>query len=147
MRLMLSIVLCVLGSLAFADVYKCVNEDGEISFKDTPCPASAAQEILDYCWLSNTKKDTRTFQARYICQQAALNRVKIQKLRKQRDVKKEQERQEARRLRLALRCESVKKQIAHLNSRLKQGYTLKQGISINNKIAELTIKKQKYCKK
>lgn len=140
------ILLITASHTVTAEIYKCVRADGTTLFKDRSCSAADLQTALSYTEQPIVKRDIQAIQRQYKRQQQAAIREKKQQILKQQRDKKQYENQQARRLRLSANCETVKQQIAHLNSRYKQGYTVKQGISLNNKLAELKIRQQKYCK-
>lgn len=78
-------------------------------------------------------------------QQEALMRVHKQTLREHIRQKRFEELEKKRSLRLQGKCETVRRQIEQLNKRYKQGYTIAQGNVLDRKLAELKLRKQKYC--
>jgi len=146
MRFLLVILCLGFISAVYADIYKCVNPNGAVFFKDTPCKIRDFQYQYNYLEEPVTQQDVRSLQRQYKRSQSDKAKAKKGTQRSQARAKKQEELEQKRRLRLQANCEKVQQQIAQLNQRLKHGYTAKQGQSIARKLAECNLKRQKYCK-
>lgn len=119
-----------------AEIYKCVNNDGQVVYRDTPCRVQDTQTIYSYnqdFWPSASSAQE-------------LNQYRKCLTRERSRKQKWQEREQKRRLRLRARCERVTQKIELLNQRYRRGYTAKQRQMLDRKLAEYNKRRQKYCK-
>jgi hypothetical protein len=142
-RFLLCFLLCV--STAHAEVFKCIKHSGAIVFKDTPCSKRDLQVLSALQEQPVNKDDVAQMQQKYKQHQAEARRQK-QELRQQQKASKQKDLEAKRRLRLQAKCETVKHQITQLRQRYRQGYTAKQGLALDRRLAECKFKEQKYCK-
>ncbi len=78
-------------------------------------------------------------------QQEALLLVQKRALREHIRNRKKDEAEQQRRLRLQNKCELVRQKIEILNKRYKQEYTIATSKILDKKLADLNIKKLKFC--
>jgi len=134
------IILCALfcAELSNAEIYKCKKYDGSVYFFDRPCVAADHEQDI-------TKRDLVLMRFELQQKQADLIREQRQRIRDELTADKRKVAEAKRRLRLKAKCETVRQQIAQLNLRYKQGYTLTQGLALDRKLAECNNRKAKYC--
>lgn len=147
MRLFMLIFCGLFMANVNANIYKCVKNDGLVIFKDTPCAVRDIQPAVVLKEQNLDQQDIKHLQRQYNQQQDFLRREKNRIYREQYKAKQQQKIEEKQRLRLQAKCETVKHQIAQLERRYKQGYTVKQGQALDRKLAECKLNRQKYCKK
>lgn len=55
-----ALLICILSPLASAQIYKCVEANGQLGFSDKPCSSTAKQQIIvkkPVGWLARLKQD------------------------------------------------------------------------------------------
>jgi hypothetical protein len=121
-----------------AEIFKCQKFDGSIYFFERPCVAADQEQAI-------TKRDLVLMRFELQQKQADLIREQRQRIRNDLTADKRRAADEKRRLRLKSKCETVRQQIAQLNLRYKQGYTVNQGLALDRKLAECNNRKARYC--
>lgn len=134
------IILCVLFGMdiTHAEIYKCKKYDGAVYFFDRPCVASDNEQDI-------SKRDLVLMRFELQQKQADILRAQRQRIRDDLAADRRRGAAEKQRLRLKSKCEAVKQQITQLSLRYKQGYTLKQGLAFDRKLAEYNNRKARYC--
>lgn len=135
---------CVVSN-AHAAIFKCVKHDGSLLFKDTPCSVRDRQILAPLREEPVNRQDVYDIARQYKQDRQRSQRQK-KELRSQARGQKQLELEQKRHLRLQAKCETVKRQIANLHSRYRQGYTAKQGVALDRKMAEYKVKRQQFCK-
>ncbi|HSX20184.1 MAG TPA: hypothetical protein VLG38_03555 [Gammaproteobacteria bacterium] len=128
-----------------SEIYKCAKLDGSTFYRDTPCRPTDPQAVLRYTELPITQQEINTLQSSYNKQQNAAFKARHRTLREVVRAQKQQQLEQRRHLRLKAKCETVLRQIEQLHARYRQGYTAKQGVSLDRKLAECKFRQNKYC--
>lgn len=126
------------ATIAHAEIFKCKKFDGSVYFFERPCVATDQEQTI-------TKRDLVLMRFELQQKQADIIREQRQRIRNDLMADKRRTAEEKHRLRLKGKCETVRQQITQLNLRYKQGYTLKQGLALDRKLAEYNNRKAKYC--
>lgn len=144
-------VLWFLPTSAFTQVYCCENQAGGILYQEFPCGENLT--IVKTLTLNIRAKETDAQKARRKKQELQnlrkansiyqkFHKDKKRQFEKSQKLKVKQQNAKQRRQR---RCEQIRGRIGLLERRLKEGYTERQGRSINRKLAEYKIMVKNYC--
>lgn len=143
--LIIILIMIACSQVANATVYKCETTGGEIYYQSMYC--QHADDVQSVVKIKPDPISNRTNKKPVYLQdlKKKQQQKQRQKQRQQRAAKKKEQQETKRRLRLQAKCEKVTQQINQVSQRYRNGYTLKQGITLDRKLAEYKIKRQKYC--
>ncbi len=149
MKISIYFLICTffLPALSNAEVFKCQRTDGSIYYQDRDCINKLHQQtsVLIFEQPRN-EKDIKQIEKKL--SQQRKNIIKQQKQyqqQKDKDLKKlEQEKKQ--RVRMRVKCAETKRKIAGITQQYRNGYTIKQSISLDGKLARYKDDKQRYCK-
>lgn len=138
----------ILSFAAQAAVYQCVNDVGQIEFRDTPCQISSDTQLFLPYQYEKTKTDLKTIQkeARIAKKteqaQAKEDRKKIrQAARLKKKTEKERQKAEKR----ALRCAKIQDKIKEIELALTRGCKLKRYNHLQSELLHFRSMKKRYC--
>jgi hypothetical protein len=138
-------LLCANAQNVHAEMFKCETEAGAIYYTDRTCAATDLASMVPCKTKALTPKDiTKIEQQLQKSRNARLKRALQKKKQQQMEAKKLQSAQK-RRERAQAKCTTLKRQIAEVNQKYKEGYTIKQGLVLDRKLAKYNEQRQIYC--
>lgn len=144
----LIVILCYLliGQMAEARIFECRDPTGAIIFQDKKCsPHKALQRELVFSDQEFDLKKLRKMQKQLQQYKDDLDKAQMRKLREAKNAEKNREQERKRRMRMRAKCNKIKQKIVMLEQRYKHGYTFKQGLSLDRKLAECIAQRDEYC--
>ena len=153
----------------FAGVYRCMDENGVVEFRDKACENTAQEQMfLPYIYErteqakhrnnGHTKKSVRAMANTWEGQSAKSNLAnpssKVQKileleeqkrLRQETRLQKKSEKEALKKERRVLRCKSTEEKLRNIESQLRAGCKPKKCNRLKEQKAHFEIMKQRYC--
>ena len=133
---------------AHATIFKCEKPNGSIKYQDLPChDMNVIQTILDIPESSSTPCNDQKAQYKKQSEKVKKN-MKTKQLQKNKIIKNKQklkEREQKAELKKQQKCSGVQLKLKLLQDRLRYGYTVKQGIRLQEQIAHYQNLQQQYC--
>jgi len=135
---------------SFSGVYRCIDENGVIEFRDKACE-NTAQEQLFLPYVYERTKQNKVNEPN---EKGRKNSVKMQKLLEAEEKKrltletrqqKKSEKEVLKQARRALRCKNTEEKLKNIESQLHAGCKIKKMNRLKEQKAHFEIMRQRYC--
>jgi len=145
MRILMLMSLLSMVCNSQAAIFKCVGMDGSVYYQETFCNEDEEQTQLLCKTKPFSKKAVQQSQRRLQVQRRyVLQNYKL--LQREERARDKQDMLDVRRKeRLKAKCQKIEQKIVAVNEQLHSGYTIKQGQSLNRKLAKYQEQKQRNC--
>ncbi len=126
------------SSMAYAGVYRCVDENGEVEFRDRACEKiSETEDFLPYVYKPTDPNSV-------LEKKETLQNTQKKKKQEERQ-KKAAEKLAAKTERRLARCNSTKQKIKEIEAELRRGCKLRRCNTLKKQLAHRKEMQQRYC--
>lgn len=133
-------------SVANAAVYQCVNESGQIEFRDKPCQNSLeAQTVLSIQSQKTDAKQVKQQEKEIKKVDKTLAKTEKKNLKLQERALKLQEKEKQKQEKKAIRCGKLDEKIKTLEAHLRAGGKMKRQIRLKEELAHAENMRRKYA--
>lgn len=138
--------LLIFGSVSAAELHRCVDEAGKITYQDAPCQKAAVSASLlslqsEDANVKTIKQQEQKFKKTAKQQQNAANKA----LRLNNQAAKRLSVEADKQARRDLRCQRLDEKYALLESQLRSGAKFKRRQSLETQLEHVRLMQQRYC--
>jgi hypothetical protein len=134
-------------SVSMAEIFKCQRSDGSVYYQDRDCKLKSHQQTKVVVFEQpRNLKEVKAIEKQLTQQRKQIIQHQKQQKKQKELALKKLEKEKQQRAKMRIKCAETKRKIDGITQHYRSGYTIKQGISLDGKLAKYKDEKLRYCK-